>query len=212
MNQTRHNHGFALPTLMVMLALASIAALLAMRNLWVNEQLLNAEADQLRTLQKAEAVLPIALIDILGTSATLPGEITPNLRQTAGNATQTHAFFPASLADYDLLRQRLGASTCRAGICAPSTLAPSANQASYWRAQLATSMRVTAADTPYGDNTAWYWVEVLPQTNTTSFVYRITTLANGVMPGSTTVLQAVWVRDAPTSLTGQWRSWRVLHD
>lgn len=54
MNRTCHNHGFALPTLMVMLALASIAALLAMRNLWVNEQLLNAEADQLRTLQKKQ--------------------------------------------------------------------------------------------------------------------------------------------------------------
>ena len=212
MNQTRHNHGFALPTLMVMLALASIAALLAMRNLWVNEQLLNAEADQLRTLQKAEAVLPTALIDILGTSGTLPSENTPNLRYSAGNATQTHAFFPASLADYDLLRQRLGASTCSAGICAPNTLAPSASQASYWKAQLATAMRVTAADTPYGDHTAWYWVEVLPQTNHTSFVYRITALANGVMPGSTTVLQAVWVRDTPTSFTGQWRSWRVLHD
>ena len=212
MNRIRHNHGFALPTLMVMLALASIAALLAMRNLWVNEQLLNAEADQLRTLQKAEAVLPIALTDILGTSATVPDEITPNLRYSAGNATQTHAFFPASLADYDLLRQRLGTTACSAGICAPNTLAPSANQASYWRAQLATAMRVTAADTPYGDHTAWYWVEVLPQTNTTSFVYRITALANGVMPGSTTVLQAVWVRDTPTSLTGQWRSWRALHD
>lgn len=212
MNRTRHNHGFALPTLMVMLALASIAALLAMRNLWVNEQLLNAEADQLRTLQKAEAALPTALIDILGTSATLPGEITPKQRHSAGNAIQTHAFFPTSLADYDLLRQRLGASNCSAGICAPNTLTPLANQASYWKTQLATAMRVTAADTPYGDNTAWYWVEVLPQTNTTSFIYRITTLANGVMPGSTAVLQAVWMRDTPTSLTGQWRSWRVLHD
>jgi Tfp pilus assembly protein PilX len=212
MNRTIHNHGFALPTLMVMLAFASIAALLAMRNLWVNEQLLNAEADQLRTLQKAEAVLPIALIDILGTSATLPGEITPNLRHSAGNATQTHVFFPTSLADYDLLRQRLGTATCSAGICAPNTLAPSSSQASYWKAQLATALGVTAADSPYGDNTAWYWVEVLPQTNHTGFVYRITALANGVMPGSTAVLQAVWVRDSPTSLTGQWRSWRVLHD
>jgi Tfp pilus assembly protein PilX len=212
MNRSRHNHGFALLTLMVMLALASIAALLAMRNLWVNEQLLNAEADQLRTFQKAEAVLPIALIDILGTSATIPSEISPNLRHTAGNATQTHAFFPASLADYDLLRQRLGTSACSAGICAPNTLTPLANQASYWKAQLATAMQVTAADTPYGDNTAWYWVEVLPQTNHTGFVYRITALANGVMPGSTTVLQAVWVRNTATLPTGHWRSWRVLHD
>ena len=212
MNRTLHNHGFALPTLMVMLALASIAALLAMRNLWVNEQLLNAEADQLRTIQKAEAVLPVALTDILGTSATMPGEITPTLRHSAGNATQTHAFFPTSLADYDLLRQRLGTSTCSAGICAPNTLVPSASQARYWKAQLATAMRVTAADVPYGDNTAWYWVEVFPQADTASFVYRITTLANGVMPGSSTVLQAVWARSTATAATGQWLSWHLLHD
>ena len=212
MNQPMRSPGFALPTLMVMLALASIAALLAMRNLWVNEQLLNAEADQLRALQKAEAVLPVALTDILGASATMPGEITPTLRHSAGNASQTHAFFPTSLADYDLLRQRLGTSTCSAGICAPNTLVPSASQARYWKAQLATAMQLTAADVPYGDNTAWCWVEVLPQTNHTGFVYRITAMAHGVMSGSAAVLQAVWVRDTPTSLTGQWRSWRVLHD
>ncbi len=87
--------GFALPTLMVMLALASIATLLAMRNLWMNDQLLNAEADQLRTQHKAEAVLPVALADILGAATNKDG--TTNLRHTAGNATQTHAFFPTSM-------------------------------------------------------------------------------------------------------------------
>ncbi len=53
MKHSTRPHGFALPTLMIMLALASIATLLAMRNLWVNEQLLNAEADQLRTQHTA---------------------------------------------------------------------------------------------------------------------------------------------------------------
>lgn len=212
MNRPSHIHGFALPTLMVMLALTSIAALLAMRHLWVNEKLLNAEADQLRTLQKAEAVLPVALIDILGTSAAHSVGSTPDLRHTAGNATQTHAFFPASLAEYDILRARLGAQTCSAGICAPNTLDAKATQASYWRGQMATAMAVTAADSPDGNNTACYWVEVFPQINTTSFVYRITALANGVMPGSSTVLQAVWVRDTSTLATGQWRSWQVLHE
>jgi hypothetical protein len=81
-------------------------------------------------------------------------------------------------------------------------------------------MPVTEADTPYGENTAWYWVEVFAHGSTSTanspstppFVYRITTLANGVMPGSTTLLQAIWVRNTPTSNTGQWRSWQVLHD
>ena len=89
-----------------------------------------------------------------------------------------------------------------------------------WKAQTTTAMSVSASDTPYGDNTAWYWVDVFPQHSISTvndssiapFVYRITTLANGVMPGSSTVLQAIWVRHSSISNTGQWRSWHVLHD
>ena len=208
MNTSR---GFALPTLMVILALASIATLLALRNGWVNEQLLNAEADQLRTVHKAHAALPLAVADLVGahTSAS-----TPNLRHTAGNATQTHAFFPTSIADYDTLRQRLSPNTCNAGICAPNALNPSATKASYWKAQTATALAVSAIDTLDGNSTVWYWVEVFPQANSSqdNFIYRITVLARGVMPSSTTVLQAVWARVTPTSLTGRWHSWHVLHD
>ncbi len=213
--------GFALPTLLVMLAMASIATLLALRNLWVNDQLLNAETDQLRTQHKAEAALPVALADILGANAsTSSSNGTPNLRHTAGNATQSHAFFPVSVAEYKLLRQRLNTGTCVAGICAPSSLDPSATKASFWKARTNEAFAISASDTPYGDNTAWYWVEVLPQHSANNvnapsfapFIYRITTLADGVMPGSTTVLQAIWVRNTPTSSTGQWRSWHVLHD
>ena len=212
--------GFALPTLMVMLALSSIATLLAIRNLWVNDQLLNAEADQLRTQHKAQALLPVALADILGAATNKDG--TPNFRHTSGNATQTHAFFPTSIVEYDLLRQRLSTETsqCSAGICALNTLDAKLVKASFWKTQIASAMPVSAADTPYGDNSAWYWVEVFPQGSTSTansqstqpFVYRITTLANGVMPGSTTVLQAIWARNTPTTNTGQWRSWHVLHD
>jgi len=203
-------HGFALPTLMVILALASLAALLALRNVWVNEQLLNAEVDQLRTLHKAHAALPLAVVDIAGTATT----ITPNLRHTAGNATQTHAFFPTSMAEYDTLRQRLSPNSCNAGICAPHALNPSATKASYWKTQTATALVVSAVDTLGGSNTVWYWVEVFPQANSApeNFIYRITVLAHGVMPSSATVLQAIWARTTPTSPTGQWHSWHVLHD
>lgn len=212
MNRLTQTQGFALPTLMVMLALASLGALLALRNLWVNERLLNAEADQLRAQHKAEAMLPIALIDILGTTSPNAEATTPNLRHTAGNVTQTHAFFPSALADYDLLRQRLGTNTCSAGICAPNILTSNTTQARYWKTQIATAMAVSAVDTPDGDNTAWYWVEVFPQAYASRFVYRITVLANGVMPGSSTVLQSVWVPSTANTVTGQWRSWHLLHD
>lgn len=203
---------------MLILAMASIATLLAMRHLWVNEQLLNAQADQLRTQHHAEAMLPVALADILGDPINHDG--TPNLRHNAGNAQQNHAFFPNSQAEYDLLRQRLPLGTCNTGICAPRALDVPASTARYWKTQTASATPVGKAVTPYGDNTAWYWVEVFPQlsastanaTPTTPFIYRITTLAKGVMPGSSTVLQAIWVRDTPTSTTGQWHSWHVLHD
>ena len=203
-------HGLALPTLMAMLALASIATLLALRNLWVNEQLLSAEADQQRTLHKANAVLPWAVADIVGT----PTNITPDLRHIVGNATQTHAFFPSSMTEYDTLRQRLSPNTCNAGICAPNALNPSGTKVSYWKTQTATALAVSAIDTQGGSNTVWYWVEVFPQANSAqdNFIYRITVLANGVMPSSTTALQAIWVRNTPTSPTGQWHSWHVLHD
>ncbi len=116
--------GFALPTLMVMLAMASIATLLAMRNLWVNDQLLNAEADQLRALHKAEAAMPVALADIMGSSA--KSDDTNNLRHAAGNTSQTHAFFPTSMADYDLLRQRINTeiSSCSAAFVHLTHLIP----------------------------------------------------------------------------------------
>lgn len=206
------SHGFALPTLMVILALASLSALLALRNLWVNEQLLNAEADQLRTLHKAHATLSESVADIVG----LPPRdgTTLNLRHTAGNATQTHAFFPASMTEYDTLRQRLSPNACNAGICVPHALNTNATQASYWKTQTATALTVETVDASGDSRTAWYWVEVFPQANSphAPFIYRITVLAKGVIPSSTTVLQAIWARNDPLSPTGQWYSWHVLHD
>ena len=179
--------GFALPTLMVMLALASVATLLAMRNLWVNEQLINAQADQLRTLHKAEAVMPVALADILG--APMNNDGTTNLRHVAGNDTQNHAFFPTSMSEYELLRQRLSAETnsCNAGICAPNALDPKATTATFWKSQTGTALSVSAADMPDDDKPAQYWVEVFPAhgTNPDStstmppFVYRITAMSHG---------------------------------
>jgi Tfp pilus assembly protein PilX len=209
---TAKQQGLALPTVMVMLSVASLAALLAMRNLWVNDQLLNAHADHLRSQYFAEAVLPIAVQDITGfaTITDSLGETTPNLRHSMGTAQQTHVFFPNSISEYDVLRQRLGSKECDAGICAP--LSPVRwVKANDWRAQTASAMGINATDSPYGAGTGWYWIEVFPQETTHAFVYRITTLTRGVLPGSATVLQALWTRNSPTT-TGQWLSWHVLSD
>ena len=205
MNQrTTLQQGLVLPTLMVMLSVASLGALLAWRHLWVNDQLLNAEADELRTQQQAEAVLPIAVQDIVGNAAV-------SLRHTMGSSTDTHVFFPNTLSDYRVLQQRLGSAICQAGICAPpsSTLLQKAGD---WKAQTHTAMAISTDDSPYGAQTAWYWVEVFVEDNNDAFVYRITILAQGISPSSTRVVQTIWKRDNAQSATGQWHSWRVLHD
>ena len=56
--------GLALPTLMVVLSVASLAALLAWRNLGVNDQLLNAEADLLLNLGGTKMLSRIARIGL----------------------------------------------------------------------------------------------------------------------------------------------------
>lgn len=206
MQRMHTHHGLALPTLMVMLTVASLASLLAMRHLWVNEQLLNAEADQLRTQQHAQGVLPLALQDILGSAA-------PTLRHDVGSSTDSHVFYPNTLADYSVLQQRLGSANCKQGICAPASATASLLQkASNWKQQTQTGIVIGAADSPDGAHAAWYWVEVFVEENTGEFVYRITALAQGVFPGSTSVVQAIWKRTSPAATTGQWRSWHVLRD
>ena len=208
--------GLALPTVMVVLAWVGLAALVGWRNLRSTEWLLNAEADLLRTQHSAEAALPLALQDILGAASDAQGNINP--RHTPGNNAQTHAFFPTSLSERDTLRQRLGAQACVSGICAPSG-APT-RSASEWQAMTSVAWPLGATDTPYGANTTWYWVEVLvdayPLNPSAPFVYRITVLARGVLPGTAVVLQALWSAPASPVLGstggGTWHSWQVLAD
>lgn len=209
MMQRMHTHqGLALPTLMVMLTVASLATLLAMRHLWVNDQLLNAEADPLRTLQHAQGVLPLAVQDILGNAAT-------PLRHTMGSPTDSHVFFPNTVAEFSVLQQRLGTANCQQGICAPAPSPANATlqqKASSWKQQTPTAIAIGAADSPDGAHAAWYWVEVFVEENTGELVYRITTLAQGFLPGSTSVVQAIWQRTSPAATTGQWLSWHILRD
>jgi Tfp pilus assembly protein PilX len=207
MMQRMHTHqGLALPTLMVLLSVASLATLMAMRHLWVNDQLLNAEADQLRMQQHAQGLLALAAQDILG-NATTP------LRHTIGSPTDSHVFFPNTLADFSVLQQRLGIDNCKQGICAPApAIATLLQQASSWKQQTQTAIAIGAADSPDGAHSAWYWVEVFVEENTGEFVYRITALAQGFLPGSTSVVQAIWKRTSPAATNGQWLSWHVLRD
>jgi Tfp pilus assembly protein PilX len=206
--------GLALPTVMVMLMLASVGTLLAWRQLWVNEVLLKTEADQLLTQHKAEAVLPLAVQNMVGRAS------------AAGDNTQTQVFFPNTLAEREVLRQRLGSDACRSGICAltPPKIEKDDlfSKASTWKSMTASAMPVSASDTPYGAGTAWYWVDIqpdavqlatIPSANSAPpFIYRITVLANGVLPNSSTVLQTLWTRTNLSDTRGKRHSWRILQD
>jgi hypothetical protein len=206
--------GLALPTVMVMLMLASVGTLLAWRQLWINEVLLKTEADQLRTQHKAEAVLALAVQDILGRAIAV------------GDNTQTHVFFPTHLAEREVLRQRLGSEACQSGICAltppKEEVKDLFSRASTWKNMTTSAIPISASDTPYGAGTAWYWVDIqpdavqlatIPSANSAPpFIYRITVLANGVLPSSSTVLQTLWTRTSTSDTRGKRHSWRILQD
>ncbi len=72
-----NTRGFALPTVLLILTLTSMATLLAWRNLWLTDQLLNIEADQLRTLHKAEAAVPIAMQAAMQAAIQIASAATP---------------------------------------------------------------------------------------------------------------------------------------
>jgi hypothetical protein len=194
-------YGFALPTVLGVLALTSLACATVWRMQWINQQLLNVHFYQIRNQQIAEGVLALVVTD-----------------------AQTHAFYPATAQDRDKLQLRLGNAMCQAGICAPKTLANL--NAEQWRNLLGQSQQVNVADLPIKDITAFYWVEVWLNAGASQsvqpspFIYRITVLVQQTSPTSaseltkpqphTLVMQAIWSRATETSPSIQWHSWKLL--
>ena len=203
--------GFALPAVLGILALTSLACATVWRMQWVNQQLLIVQSHLIRNQHIAEGVLPLVLQDIVGFSATNRTTInaTPdsstNLRHFAGTDAQTHAFYPTTAQERDKLQLRLGNAMCQAGICAPKT--PVDLSAEQWRNLLNQSQPVSMADLPSSNVSAFYWVEVwlnanvselvaspLLQTTPTvpsapsPFIYRITVLVQDASSNPTSEL------------------------
>ena len=194
-------YGFALPAVLGVLALTSLACATVWRMQWVNQQLLNVQFHQIRNQQIAEGVLALVVTDI-----------------------QTHAFYPTNAQDRDKLQLRLGTAMCQAGVCAPKTFVNL--NAEQWRNLLGQSQQVNVADLPIKDITAFYWVEVWLNAGASQsvqpspFIYRITVLVQEVSPASaseltkpkphTLVMQAIWSRATETSPSIQWHSWKLL--
>jgi len=194
-------YGFALPAVLGVLALTSLACATVWRMQWVNQQLLNVQFHQIRNQQIAEGVLALVVTDI-----------------------QTHAFYPTNAQDRDKLQLRLGTAMCQAGVCAPKTFVNL--NAEQWRNLLGQSQQVNVSDLPIKDITAFYWVEVWLNAGASQsvqpspFIYRITVLVQEVSPASaseltkpkphTLVMQAIWSRATETSPSIQWHSWKLL--
>ena len=194
-------YGFALPAVLGVLALTSLACATVWRMQWVNQQLLNVQFHQIRNQQIAEGVLALVVTD-----------------------AQTHALYLSTAQDRDKLQLRLGNAMCQAGICAPKTLANL--NAEQWRNLLGQSQQVNVSDLPIKDITAFYWVEVWLNAGASQsvqpspFIYRITVLVQETSPTSaskltkpqphTLVMQAIWSRATETSPSIQWHSWKLL--
>ena len=194
-------YGFALPAVLGVLALTSLACATVWRMQWVNQQLLNVQFHQIRNQQIAEGVLALVVTE-----------------------AQTHALYPATAQDRYKLQLRLGNAMCQAGICAPKTLANL--NAEQWRNLLGQSQQVNVSDLPIKDITAFYWVEVWLNAGASQsvqpspFIYRITVLVQQTSPTSaskltkpqphTLVMQAIWSRATETSPSIQWHSWKLL--
>jgi hypothetical protein len=231
--------GFALPAVLGILALTSLACATVWRLQWVNQQLLNVQFRLIRNQHIAEGVLPLVVQDIIGASARI--SVTPNtttsLRHFAGTDAQTHAFYPTTIQERDKLQLRLGTAMCQAGICAPKTLANF--KAEQWRNLLDQSQPVSITDLPSNNVAAFYWVEVWLNAKVSElassallattpsipsapspFIYRITVVVQETLPllvqtpanpkPNIFVMQAIWSRASEASLSGTWHSWKLL--
>ena len=213
----RRTQGISLPSVLALLALTALGSLLVVRLLWQQERLLKLDAERVRNRALAEAVMDLALQDWLGTSLS-PSDT----RHQMGDLTQTHVFFPTTLAELDVLRQRLAGRACREGICAPTDTL-TAEQAlthaslSSWLLRTAEAWSVPSTALPDAAAQAWYWVEIWADAQDLAlgepaprFHVRVTALVQGTLPGARMAWQGLWRRDGANSAAGHWSSWHAL--
>lgn len=209
---THHRlRGLALPSVLVMLFLCASLTLTAWRSLWLNELLLQARADALHTQNWADATLLAALDDVLQRTGNTVSNTASNSasniaaqRYRSGSDTDRHVFIPATVAQLEMLRLRLGHDACREGLCAP--LQPLSWLATDRQTRWASGMPVVFDNAAsQGNNTpgptTHYWIEIFLQADAQDsvpaapvWVYRITAMASGLKSAAPTVLQAIWLQ------------------
>jgi type II secretory pathway component PulJ len=174
--------GLALPMVVVLSCLCSVLLLAQWRNLAMAQALGQSAGLRWQLKQSALDTLRLAVDDIrLGAS---------DARHQLGNSSDSHAFFPTTMQQWQVLQSRLTPNECQTGICRPlesdnAALTP-------WLTRLDQAQK---APSPSGQS-AKYWVEILPLPTANSgdavFIYRITALAQNGEGGAQSGWQALW--------------------
>ena len=174
--------GLALPMVVVLSCLCSVLLLAQWRNLAMAQALGQSAGLRWQLKQSALDTLRLAVDDIRLDAG--------DARHQMGNASDSHAFFPTSTQQWEVLQSRLRLQECLSGICRPlgsdnTTLAP-------WLTRLDQAQN---APSPIGQS-AKYWVEILPLPSASQgdpkFIYRITALAQNGEGGAQSGWQALW--------------------
>ena len=215
-----HARGWVLPGVLAILFLGAWLCLGMARQLWWQERLLRLSDEHLRNRMLAQALVQLAWQDLHAAPTTSDGS--PRWRQQMGSAAQRHVFFPTTLDEVDVLRERLGSDACREGICLPSLVLEDgqaiANRTlSAWQGLTAQGMAVSDAQWPASGAQGWYWIELFvhaddlaSRSDTPRIHCRITALVQGPLPGARALLQVIGLRDAQRTTPRGWLSWRWM--
>ena len=174
--------GMALPMVVVLSCLCSVLLLAQWRNLAMAQALGQSAGLRWQLKHSALDTLRLAVDDIrMGQD---------DARHRMGTSSDSHAFFPTTLQEWQVLQSRLVPNECQMGICRP--LGADNTKLAPWLTKLNQAQN---AHSPAGQS-ASYWVEVIPVQTANAddfpFLYRITALAQNAELGAQSGWQALW--------------------
>lgn len=217
-SQSDKHPGWALPTVMAVLALCALSALSLTRGLWLHASVMRSDGDEWRARAAAEALLKDAEQDLLASTGSTPKD---NRHTTPSpDASSTTPFISHRLEGLALLRKTLPSGACWQGICAPSAL--DSASAAQWLQRINSAAHYGQFTTP---GTIWdkrvnpilsdrgvYWLETFANADTTqnAVLWRITALAQATPSSTPVVLQAWWQANLNSTMGGRWLSWHEV--